>query len=446
MLKSGNLFRVLLIAPTALDYSGRPIKQRRLHLPALTLPVLAAVTPSDVEVRLIYETVEAIPLDEHWDLVGITSMGSGIVRAWEIADQFRAMKVKTVIGGIAASLGEPEWTLAHADAIVQGEAEDVWPRVVADAMAGRMASVYRCPEPVSLAGLPVPRYDLMNRRTLGFWRPVQATRGCPFTCNFCSVTSFNEGTYRKRPVSEVVRDVREARRFGSRYIAFVDDNIAVDWDYCRELWEALIPEKIIWMSQASIQIAENPALLELAHRSGCRMLSLGLESIEVDSLQGIEKGWNRPERYLEAIHSIRKNGIDVSTEMIVGLDGDDETIFERTYRFLMQAGITVPRVHILTPIPGTPLYNEMLKQGRLVTTDYANYTGSKAVFRPRQMTDQVLADGHWQLYKRLYRWPAILRRILPNRARLGPYMLAVVWAANIRYRAHIEQHISPGIL
>jgi len=441
-----NRFRVLLIAPTALDFFGKPIKERRLHLPGLTLPMLAAVSPSDIDLRLVFETVEDIPFNQHWDLVGVTSMGSGIVRAWQISDDFRRRGVKTVMGGIAASLGAPDWSLEHADVLVQGEGEETWPRVVHDAIAGRLQSIYRADILPSLAGLPVPRYDLMNRKVIGFWRPVQATRGCPFSCTFCSVTSFFSVTYRKRPVSEVVRDIREAKRYGSRHIAFIDDNIAVDFEYCRELWEALISEKIIWMSQASLHLAEHPDMMALAYRSGCRLLSFGIESINEPSLEMIDKGWNRPERYLEAIRLLRRHGIDVSTEMIIGLDGDDNRVFERTYQFIMKAGITVPRVHIITPVPGTPLFDELLRQHRIVTTEYANYTGGKVVFRPLRLSAEELERGYWQLYQRLYRRRAILRRLIPNRAGLGPYMLAVVWASNIRYRSHIKRRISPGIL
>lgn len=438
--------RVLLIAPTALDFSGRPIKEKRLHLPGLTLPMLAAITPGECEVRLIYETVEVIPFDEPWDIVGVTSMGSGIVRAWQICDQFRTKGVKTVIGGIGASLGEPDWSLTHADAVVQGEGESTWPEVVRDAIAGKMRHIYRTESLASVANLPVPRYDLMNRRVLGFWRPVQATRGCPYSCSFCSVTSFFSNTYRKRPVPDVLRDVRAARESGSRYIAFVDDNLTADFDYCTELFEALIPQKIIWMSQASLQISENTPLLKLAHRSGCRLLSFGIESLNLDSLDMIAKGWNQPTRYHQAVKTLRASGIEVSTEMILGLDGDDEATFERTYRFIMEAKIAVPRVHILTPVPGTPLFARLQQSHRITNTDFADYTGGKAVFQPARLDPDVLERSYWQLYRRLFSWTAILRRVWPNSAHLGPYMRAVVWISNIRYHFHIKRRISPGIL
>jgi radical SAM superfamily enzyme YgiQ (UPF0313 family) len=438
--------RVLLIAPTALDYQGKPIKQGRLHLPSLTLPMLAAVTPSNVDLRMVFETVEDIPFNEHWDLVGITGMGSGIVRAWQIADQLRSRGAKVVIGGIAASLCLPEWSLEHADSVVIGEGEELWPQIIEDFRTCRLQSIYRMSRRPPIEDLPLPRYDLLEKSKIGFWRPVQATRGCPFTCNFCSVTSFFEGTYRKRPVDQVVRDVRAAKKYGTRYIAFIDDNIGIDFDYCAELWEALIPEKIIWMSQCSLHITERTDMLNLAHRSGCRVLSFGIESINQNSLKTIDKEWNRPERYQNAFKALRKHGIEVSTEMVIGLDGDDSSIFQRTFDFIIKNKISVPRVHIITPVPGTPLYENLKREGRILPTHFSDYTGGKVVFRPNHFQPKDLEKGYWKLYEKLFSWPAIFRRVIPNRACLDPYMRAVVWITNFKYRRHIHHRISPGIL
>jgi radical SAM superfamily enzyme YgiQ (UPF0313 family) len=408
--------------------------------------MLAAVTPAGAHVRIVHETVEDIPFDEPWDLVGLTGMGSGIVRAWQIADEFRRRGTTVVIGGIAASLADPEWTLEHADALVLGEAEETWPRVVRDAEAGRLQRIYRAERRPPIDALPVPRYDLMNRSKHGLWRPVQATRGCPYTCNFCSITTFAEAHYRKRPVDQVVRDVRAARRHGTRHIAFIDDNIGVDFDYCARLWEALVPEKITWMSQCSLHIADRPDMLRLAHRSGCRLLSFGIETTSAEALAGIDKRWNRPGRYGEAVATIRRHGIDVSTEMILGLDGDDPGVFERTYDFIVSNRISIPRVHILTPIPGTPLYDRMAAEGRITSQDFGRFSGGQVVYRPLQIDSQALQSGYWRLYERLFSWRAIFGRIGTNPASLGPYMRLVVWAVNLHYRAHVHARICPGIV
>lgn len=438
--------KILLIGPTALDYFGKPIKQRKLYLPGLTLPMLAAVTPENVSVRLLSESVEDIPFDEHWDLVGLTGMGSGIVRAWQIADEFRKRGVKVVMGGIAASLSSEEWTLEHADCLVTGEAEDVWPQVVNDFLAGRMKKRYKMTAPPDINTLPLPRLDLLNKSKFGFWRPVQATRGCPFTCSFCSITSFFEQRYRKRPVDQIIRDVREAKKSGSKYIAFIDDNIGVDFNYCKELWEALIPENIIWISQCSLHIAERPDMLHLARKSGCRLLSFGIESVNPSSLKGIDKEWNRPERYKEAIETIRKYGIEISTEMIIGLEADDKSVFQQTYDFLMENRIAVPRIHIITPVPGTPVYDEMESNGRIISKDFNRYSGGQVVFKPRNMTADELQKGYWKLYEELFTMKNIYKRATHNLANLGPMMRGFLLGVNIHYRNHIHNRITPGIV
>lgn len=438
--------RVLLIGPTALDGAGRPIKQRRLYLPGLTLPMLAALTPPRFQLRLVYESVHDIPFDEPWDLVGLTGMGSGVSRAWDIADQFRRRGVPVVMGGIGASLGEPEWTLRHVDCFVIGEAEEIWCSLLTDFEAGRLRPVYQMERLPSLEDLPEPRYDLLDPSRLGWWRPVQATRGCPYHCTFCAVTSYFRGTYRCRPVHQVVRDVRAAKKSGAHHIGFIDDNIAVDWDYCAALWEALIPERITWMSQCSLHIADRPDMLRLARRSGCRLLSFGIESTNAENLDGIDKAWNRPERYAEAIRRVRSHGIDVSTEMIIGFDGDDEKVFEKTLRFILDNEISVPRVHILTPIPGTPLFAQLLQEGRILHQEFGRYTGGQVVFAPRNLEPARLQEEYWRMYRKILSRSGIVRRLRHNPAGLGLRMRAFVTGVNLHYRDHLRRGITPGIV
>jgi radical SAM superfamily enzyme YgiQ (UPF0313 family) len=438
--------KILFVSPTALDDRGRPIKQRRIHLPGLTFPMLAAVTPRDVELKLILETVQDIPYDEHWDLVGLTGMGSGVARAWQIADAFRMRGTTVVLGGIGSSLGQPEWSLEHVDSLVIGEAEEIWPQVLDDFAGGRLNKIYRMERRPPIESLPVPRYDVMPRSRLGLWRPVQATRGCPFSCSFCSVTAFFGSSYRKRPVDQVIRDVRAAKRSGSRYIAFIDDNIGASFNYCMQLWEALIPEKIIWIGQCSLHIADRPDMLKLARRSGCRLLSFGIESTSPQSLKTVDKERNQPQRYRDAIERIRKHGIDVSTEMIIGLDGDDASVFQKTYDFIIENRISTPRIHILTPCPGTRLYDQFEKEGRIVSQDFGHYSGGRVVYQPLKIDPLELQKGYWDLYEKLFTWSTILRRAGRNRARLDPYMRAFVLGVNVHYRNHIHRRICPGIV
>lgn len=435
---------MLLIAPTGLDNFGKPILKERVFLPALTLPQMAAIIPDSVDVTICTETCENIPYDEHWDLVGITGMGgSGVVRAWQLADFFRKKGAKVIMGGIAMTLCPDEWTLEHADVLVCGEAEDLLPEVVNDFVNGRLKNIYRMTKTPDVTKFPVPAYHKLDRRKYGFWRPVQATRGCPFPCTFCSISEFFQRSYRKRPVDQVVRDIKAT---GSRFITFIDDNIGVDFKYCKELFEALIPLNIRWASQCSIQISENEDMLALAAKSGCRILSFGIETVNEKSLAQVDKEWNRPDRYAKALATVRKHGIEVSTEMIIGLDGDDVSVFDKTFDFIMENRIALPRMYIITPVPGTPFYDEMESEGRIFDRDLSKYTGGWAVLKPKLMSAETLQTNYWKLYQKLYSVDNIYKRIGSNVAHLSPRMRAFVAATNLHYRSHIGRNITPGII
>jgi radical SAM superfamily enzyme YgiQ (UPF0313 family) len=209
---------------------------------------------------------------------------------------------------------------------------------------------------------------------------------------------------------------------------------------------ALIPEKIIWMSQCSIHISDKPDMLALAYKSGCRLLSFGIESTNPESLASVEKDFNKPANYEAALRTIRKHGIDVSTEMIIGMDGDREDVFQNTYDFILKNRISIPRVHILTPVPGTPLYKELLDEGRILHDDFSQYSGGRVVFKPKNIDPVDLQKNYWKLYEQLFTRTNILKRISGSPLFQGPYMRAVVLAINLHYRSHIRQRITPGIV
>ncbi|MEJ7809652.1 MAG: radical SAM protein [Gemmatimonadaceae bacterium] len=437
---------MLLVSPTALDYHGEPIKKKRLYLPGLTLLSLAAVTPDSVNLTLVSEPIEPLPFDKHWDLVGLTGMGSGLKRAWQLGDEFRARGSTVVIGGIAASLAPQEWSLEHADSLVTGEAEHTWPRLIEDFLAGRLRELYPMTQRPDIEALPPARYDLLSWGEKGLWRPVQATRGCPFPCEFCSIQSYFERTYRKRPIPQIIRDVRAAKATGSNYISFIDDNIGVDWKFFAQLMEALIPERIYWASQCSLHIADKPDMLALAYRSGCRILSFGLESVNPASVTSVKKTFNHPERYSAQLRCVRDHGIAASTEMIVGMEGDTEATFEHTYRFLMENSVPLPRLYILTPVPGTPMYRTFEAAGKIFNHDLADYSGGKCVFYPRQMDADTLQRNYWTLYDRVYSLPAIARRMTGVPRTMELPLRTFILGTNLHYRRHVRQRITPGIV
>jgi radical SAM superfamily enzyme YgiQ (UPF0313 family) len=440
-----DALKLLLIVPSALDSHGYPVKLKKLFLPSITMPMLAAVSPDYVNSRIIYETIEDIPYEETWDLVGITGMGSGSVRAWQIADAFRERGVKTVIGGIGPSLFDPEITLMHADVIVIGEAENIWPQLLEDFRHGILKRIYHQEKLSELGQLPTPRYDLMNLRKMGFMRSAQATRGCPYACTFCSVTAFYGCDYRKRPVDKVIHDIRAIKKTGSRYVVFIDDNIFFDHDYNRELWEALIPEKIIWISSSTLQIVKYPDLMELAYKSGCRMLSVGLESLDQENLKNVQKNWNHPAEYRKAIEILRGHGIMVSASIMMGMDNDTPDTFRKVFDFVMESCIPVPRIMILTPIPGTPLYGALEKENRIIEQDFSKYSGGNVVFQPKNMDPDELQERYWKLLTDLFNVKNIFRRMSRNIPGQNPGIVAGLYVTNFNYRKHIRNHVVPGI-
>jgi len=437
--------KLLLIIPSALDSNGQPVKLKKLMLPSITMLMLAAVTPENFHIRVIYETVEDIPVNEHWDLVGISGMGSGLMRAWQIADVFRGQGVKTVLGGIGLSIFNPESNLEHADAIVIGEAEEIWPVLLKDFSEGTMKKVYQAPHPPDMNTLPTPRYDLLNAKKMGFMRSIQATRGCPFTCRFCSIAAYSNGSYRRRPVDKVIGDIRALKKSGSKYVVFVDDNLFFDPDYNRDLWTALIPEKITWLSSSTIHIADYPEMFYLAHKSGCFMLSIGIESLNNKNLKDAHKTWNQPDKYIKAIEVLRKNGIMVSTSMMLGLDYDTTDTFRQVFDFIMESRVPIPRIMIFTPIPGTPAYDSLENENRIINRDLSKYTGGNVVFKPRFMTPGELQKGYWKLYEDLFTRKNIFNRMLPNIPGQNPLITAGLFVTNYKYRTHIQSRVVPGI-
>ncbi len=435
--------KLLLVQPSPYDSHRRPIKRRRLEFVGLALPYLAALTPPDWEVELCLETIEDIPFDGDAGLVGIGSMGHGVVRSLDVARRFRALGKPVVMGGYMASLMAGEVGKA-CDAVVVGDAEEVWTEVLRDAEAGRLKPIYR--RALRQLDTPLPRYELLLDKRIGGWLPVQAGRGCPNHCTFCSVACLYRGRYFRRPIEGVVRDLRRVRELGFRRFLLLDDNLYADPDYLRELCRAMAPLRMRWMSQCAIAIGEEPELLRELAAAGCTALSFGLESISAESLRTLDKGWADPADYPRLIAAVQDAGIDVSTEMVVGADGDTLESIRATADFIRETGIVLPRFYILTPIPGTDFHAKMRSEGRLCNTDLYSYNGCEAVHRPRHMSPEALTQAYWELYETVYRPAAIARRTLGNR-RLWrrPGRCVFYWLANLSYRQQIRRRIPPNI-
>lgn len=398
--------KTLLIAPAWRSPFREATRKRKALFPPLALPLLAALTPEGVHVSLVDEAVERVDLDAEVDLVGISAMTAQAPRAYEIADAFRSRGVKVVLGGMHPS-ARPEEAGEHADAVVVGEAEAAWPRLLEDASRGRLQPVYNGDSRPDLAEVPVPRRSLLKQDAYVTTGLVQASRGCPFACSFCAVSDFFGRSYRFRPVERVIAEVAALR---DRIVIFVDDNIMVAPAYAKRLFERLADLGKIWFSQASLTMLKDEDLLRLASRSGCKGLLVGLESLSQAALQRWGKTFNVAASYRKAIARLHDVGIGVVGSFMFGADEDEADVFERTVEFVERSHLDAAQFSILTPLPGTRLYEEMERDGRLIERDWAKYNGGHVVFRPRRMSVESLEEGfHWALGQ-VYSLRGILRR------------------------------------
>ena len=391
-------------------------EQPSTPFPVLGVTTVAALFPDDWDVSVIDEDSQHIENAGQADLVGISTLTVNAPHAYETADDFRGRGIPVVMGGMHPS-ALPNEALEHCDAVVVGEAEEIFSRVLDDFETGKMSGVYRG-KLADLSRAPRSRFDLLSEKQRKTLQSVQATRGCPRDCEFCSVTPFFGHKYRTRPVSSVVSEIEAMlERGGSRIIFFVDDNISGRPDYAKELFKALVPLDIRWGSFASVAMARDRELMELARKSGCIELFIGFESILQENLDASNKKWVRVDKMQEDIRIFHDHGIIVEGAFIFGHDHDAKDVFKRTVEFVQTNGIQVPVLGLLTPHPATRLRARLEKEGRLLpeASDWRLYDGAHVLFSPARMSPEELEEGFlWakkyccaprSIFKRLFRAP-----------------------------------------
>jgi len=378
------------------------------------MPLLAACTPDHWEVSHTDEIVQQVDFNKDVDLVGITANTPAAPHAYALAREFRRRGVTVAIGGPHATL-LPEEVAQHADAVVVGEGELVWPELLADFERGELKPIYQSCALPDLQKMPPPRWDLIKGRTYGKGVTI-ATRGCPFACDYCTIPQMYQRRMRYRPVGEVVGEIR---RMPGRALIFWDDNIGANRAYAKELFAAIAPLKRWWTSQCTADVALDDEFLSLASRSGCKALFLGLETISQASLDIANKRHNRASEYGGVIRRFHGHGIAVQAGVVFGFDHDDRSIFRATVDSYRSAGLDSATISVLIPFPGTPLFKRLDAEGRILTRDWSKYNGKKdVVFQPALMSpDELLMGMEWAA-RQFYSPASIIERMARSRTGL----------------------------
>lgn len=370
-------------------------------------------------VTLENENIEEIDYDAPADIVGISITVDVLPRAIEIAARFRERGIPVVAGGIHVTTASN--TIPHDafDVLCIGAAEKTWPNIIRDLENGNLQKIYRCEEKLCGEDIVSPAYDLIDKSKYLYCNIVHTSRGCPYKCDFC-YNSSKERRYVNRKIEDVIEDIRTVN---SRHIMFIDDNFAGNPAWTKKFLHAIAPLKIKWNAAVSLNTLRDGELLDLMKESGCQGLFIGLESISPKSIDAVHKTQNNILEYEEIIQRIHDRGIMVNASFVFGLDGDTPDTFKYTLDWIVKNRIETVTSHILTPYPGTILYEQMSKEGRILTNDLSLYNTANVVFRPLHMTEKELYDGYLKMYKQIYSLKNIAKRLPKKKEQRAAYLL-----------------------
>ncbi|MDD5679811.1 MAG: radical SAM protein [Candidatus Omnitrophica bacterium] len=408
--------KILFVYPSSYDSKNCLIKSKYSFVPSRTLPYLAALTPARYEARIIDELVDELNFDEDVDLVALTGMLRHIPRAIDIAKEFRKRGVPSIIGGVGAfSVHDMVEKSGVFESFVSGEVDETWEGILDDFEKGRLRRRYECATPPQLSGLPHARFDLLNhKKYLGSFvsakNPlvlIETSRGCPHNCRFCLVTRYFGKKMRYRPIGEVVDEIKH---YGAKHIMFTDDNIVINPERAKELFQAIKPLGIQWLGQFESRMIKSPELLRLAAESGCRTAFVGIESIDKNNLISMDKHQSSKLDFKDIVNGFKEAGIDLFASLIFGMDHDTAQIIDRTIEQSIELNIDAIIPWVLTPVPGTACYDDFKKDNRLVHENYSLYDAWHLVIRPKQMSPDEFEKHYWQGLKRFYSLRSILLR------------------------------------
>jgi len=426
--------RVIFIHP-CIGRSEGDTYVRSWQMQPLGIATLAALTPDSWDRTFYDDRLETIDYEQDADLVAISVETYTARRAYQIARRFRDRGIPVVLGGYHPTLC-PDDAMQHADAICVGEAESVWETILADTLAGTLKPRYDA-TPTALDG-PAPDRSVFDGKNYFKLAMVETGRGCPMGCTFCSIAAFFGPTYRRRATADIVEELESLKE---RTVFFVDDNIVADPRSARELFEAIIPLNIRWISQASVNVTRDPELLDLMKRSGCMGLLVGFESLDDDLLRATGKTINRSTDYSQALKEFRKRGIVIYSTFLFGLEGDSPELMDRETEFCIRETTFLSGFNHVVPFPGTPLYDELQREGRLTSDAWwldEDYRFGMLAFEPRDMSSKELEARCHAARKQFYSLGSILRRSLDWRANTRSIgRMLTFWATNLMMRREL---------
>lgn len=400
----------------------------KIHMaPPLGLLTIVNLLRDDHKVSLENENIQPICYDDHPDLVGISVTVDTLPRAIHIARRFRNQGIKVVAGGIHITTASHTIPKNCFDALCIGAAEGTWPQIIRDMQNGTLKPCYRCHKPLRSEEIVSPAYDFLRPSEYLYCNVVHTSRGCPFRCDFC-YNSGNDQPYVNRRIADIIRDIHAVR---SKHIMFIDDNFAGNPKWTKQFLRAIIPLHIKWNAAVSINAAFDTELLDLMKQSGCQGLFIGFESIHPDSIRRVHKVQNHTHQYEKAIKAIHDRGIMINASFVFGLDGDTKDTFQDTLDWIVKHKIETVTSHILTPYPGTALYDRMLREHRILTHNLSRYNTAHVVFKPANMTPKELYHGYLQLYEQIYSLKNIARRLPDTLAQWPAYLMF-----NLLYRKY----------
>jgi len=420
------------------------------YIPPLTLPTLAGLTPKHIDIELCDESVDDVDFNSDADLIGITGNSSQINRGYEIAAAFRNKGKKVVMGGIHVS-ALPEEAKKHADSVVIGEAEDIWESIIQDFQHNQLKDTYKSGNYCDLKKLIIPRYDLLKldryRKSTGTnipRLPIQATRGCPFNCHFCSVTKFWGPKIRKKPLENVEKELQNIESLGTNRVFFTDDNFIADVNYTRELLKIIKKKGFTFFCQVSTNIIHHEDIIAEMGKARCTGVLIGVETLLEENLADINKQFNKAADYEKMFSLFNRANIQVTTSLIMGLDSDTIKTMKDTIQTLKKFKVSYIQLLVPMLLPGTQMRDKYLIEKRIKDYNWDNQNGTTVTFEPKNLSAQDLQNYYWELYSDFYSFQSICKRVLTiSNLELGLKTMLVRLKTNLYFKIRLNNGLHP---